>query len=125
MQKCWKFFRVFLRLEGTLLKPQTNQQLNRNQRAVLLSHFRKAKATLGKEGAAANSWIQTHEGMGRAATRGVGAKGAVPPKQKFRFPKLLSMPTQTPFSLAAVSRWWIFFLEINRELGEKYTKMTR
>ena len=46
-----------------------------------------------------------HIRINRAATMGK-QKGAAPPKQKFRPPK---MPTQTPLSLAAFSRGWLFF----------------
>ena len=54
-------------------------------------------------------------------------KGAAPPKQKFRHPKLPNKPTQTPFILAAVQRTrrkvdqfgaMTFFLEINWKVGK-------
>ena len=71
-----------------------------------------------------------------------GKSGRRLPKQKFCLPKLLSMPTQTFLTLAAVSRWWLFFywrsteslekirpiwrddlffFEINKKLGENKT----
>ena len=39
-----------------------------------------------------------------ATTKGGGEKGRHPPKQKFRPPKMPSMPNQTPLPLTAVSK---------------------
>ena len=39
-------------------------------------------------------------------------------KRGRRPPKMPRMPTQAPLSLAAVSRWWLFFLETNRKLDK-------
>ena len=51
---------------------------------------------------------------------GGGQKGAAPPKTKLLPPKLPSIPTQTFVTLAAVSKWLLFFfVETNRDLEEK------
>ena len=79
-----------------------------------------------------NNFLQT---CVRATTG--GAKGGGASLNKTPPPKLPSIPTQTFVTLAAVSRWWLFFckptetseksrpywrndlfLDINRELGE-------
>ena len=47
-----------------------------------------------------------------------GAKGGSAPKQKFRPPKMLSLPSQTPFPLRQFQDGG-FFLETNKKLENK------
>ena len=57
-----------------------------------------------------NYWTSTlfKTDQGRATTRGTKG-GGTPLNKNFAPIKLPSMPAQTSLSLAAVSRWWLFF----------------
>ena len=50
---------------------------------------------------------------------GGGGEGGGASLNKNFAPRTAQHAHPTSFSLAAVSRWWLFFLETDRKLGEK------
>ena len=65
--------------------------------------------------------------IGAGPQLGGEAKGGGAPLNKNLPPplKMHSMPTQTPLFLAEVLRWWLFLLETNRKLEDKYNNLAR